>query len=106
MNSQRVKVILNPDREEDRRILDYLLYAGEPMSKVFKTAMLRYVEAKSEEGSHEKLLLDIRKVLREELQQFQPCGKELFSEAVSKTDDEEVVSPLDFLDQLAAMAPN
>ncbi len=104
MNSQRVKVVLNPDRNEDRRILDYLLYAGEPMSKVFKAAMLQYVENSRDAGSHEKLLKDIREIVHEELQQLRFCEEGSFSQPASKAADEEVVSPLDFLDQLEEMA--
>lgn len=104
MSSQRIKVILNPNREEDRRILDYLLYCGEPKSRVFKTALLQYMEAKSESDGYEKLLREIRKAVREELRNVQPCGKEPFSQPVSPSVDDEEVSPLDFLDQLAAMA--
>ena len=104
MNSQRIKVVLNPDKEDDRRILDYLLYAGEPMSKVFKAAMLQYVEEKYEAGKHEKLLRDIRKVVHEELQQIRFCVNEPYSQPVPQSSDEEEVSPLDFLDQLAEMA--
>ena len=77
MSSQRIKVILNPDREEDRRILDYLLYCGEPKSKVFKMALLQYMEAKTEDGSYEKLLREIRKVIRDELRNAQPYGKSI-----------------------------
>lgn len=36
MKPQIVRVVLNADREDDRRILDYLRYAGTPMSKLFK----------------------------------------------------------------------
>ena len=106
MSSQRIKVILNPDREEDRRILDYLLYCGEPKSKVFKMALLQYMEAKSEDGSYEKLLREIRKVIRDELRNAQPYGIEPFPQPVSQSGDGDEVSPLDFLDQLAAMAPD
>lgn len=106
MSSQRIKVILNPDREEDRRILDFLLYTGEPKSKVFKAALLQYMEAKTEDGWQERLLREIRKVIREELQDVQFNSKDPFSQPVSQSIDDEEVSPLDFLDQLAAMAPD
>ena len=68
MNSQRVKVVLNPDRDEDRRILVFLQSADEPMSKVFKAAMLQYVESSIGGVNHEKLLRDIREIVHEELQ--------------------------------------
>ena len=106
MSSQRLKVTLNPDREEDRRILDYLLYCGEPKSKVFKKALLQYMEAKTEDGSYEKLLREIRKVIRDELRNAQPYSIEPFPQPVSQSGDGDEVSPLDFLDQLAAMAPD
>ncbi len=104
MNSQRVKVVLNPDRDEDRRILVFLQSADEPMSKVFKAAMLQYVESSIGGVNHEKLLRDIREIVHEELQQIQIREKESYSQPVSKVTDEEEISPLDFLDQLEAMA--
>ena len=106
MSSQRIKVILNPDREEDRRILDYLHYSGLPKSKVLKTAMLQLIDSEYESNSHKELLREVRKAVREELRSFQPLVIDTFAQPVSDSDREEDVSPLDFLDQLAEMAPD
>lgn len=99
MKSQFVRVVLNAERKEDKRILDYLLYSAEPMSKVFKTAMLQFLDRR-DNSSDEALIENIRNVIREELQraQFLSCGA--VSQPVALADEEEVVSPLDFLDQL------
>ena len=43
MKSKIVRVVLNANREDDRCILDYFLYAGKPMSKLFKIAMSQYL---------------------------------------------------------------
>ena len=74
------------------------------LGKVFKAAMLQYVENSRDAGSHEKLLKDIREIVHEELQQLRFCEEGSFSQPASKTADEEVVSPLDFLDQLEEIA--
>ena len=70
MKSKIVRVVLNANREDDRRILDYFLYAGAPMSKLFKIAMLQYLDRLDINGDHEVSLENIRKVVREELQRF------------------------------------
>lgn len=106
MSSQRIKVILNPDREEDRRILDYLHYSGLPKSKVLKMAMLQLIDSEYESNSHKELLREVRKAVREELRSVQPLVIDTFAQPVSDSDREEDVSPLDFLDQLAEMAPD
>lgn len=106
MKSQLVRVVLNPNREQDKRILDYLLYAGEPMSKAFKTAMLWFIDGRNGNFNHEMLLQELRKVLREELRQFQPSDPACFSQSALQSPNEDEVSPLDFLDQLEAMGNN
>ena len=105
MKSQLVRVVLNPDRADDRRILDYFLYAGKPMSKLFKIAMLEYLDRQDLEGERERSLADIRSVIREELQRLSvSAGGALCSLQSPAIDDEPEVSPLDFLDQLEAMS--
>lgn len=106
MKSQLVRVVLNPDREQDKRILDYLLYAGESMSKAFKTAMLYFIDNRNGNFNHEMLLQEMRKVMREELQHFQPTDPAYFSQPMPQSPNEDEVSPLDFLDQLEAMGNN
>ncbi len=66
MKSKIVRVVLNANREDDRRILDYFLYAGKPMSKLFKIAMLQYLDRLDMNGDQEVSLDNIRKVVREE----------------------------------------
>ncbi len=104
MKSKIVRVVLNIDREDDRRILDYFLYAGAPMSKLFKIAMLQYLDRLDMNGDREVSLENIRKVVREELQRLpQTAGCSSSFQPVTDYDDDSLVSPLDFLDELAAM---
>ena len=104
MKPQIVRVVLNANREEDRRILDYSLYAGQPMSKLFKIAMLQYLDRLDMNGEREVSLENIRKVVREELQRLpQTTGNASAFQPVPDYDDDSLVSPLDFLDELAAM---
>ncbi len=104
MKPQIVRVVLNANREEDRRILDYFLYAGQPMSKLFKIAMLQYLDRLDMNGEREVSLENIRKVVREELQRLpQTTGNASAFQPVPDYDDDSLVSPLDFLDELAAM---
>ena len=104
MKPQIVRVVLNADREDDRRILDYFLYAGAPMSKLFKTAMLQYLDRLDMNGDREVSLENIRKVVREELQRLPQSARSSSSfQMVPDYDDDSLVSPLDFLDELEAM---
>ncbi len=104
MKSKNVRVVLNIDREADRRILDYFLYAGKPMSKLFKIAMQQYLDRLDMNSDREVSLENIRTVVREELQRIpQTAGCSSSFQPVTDYDDDSLVSPLDFLDELAAM---
>ena len=104
MISHIVRVVLNANREDDRRILDYLHYAGKPMSKLFKMAMHEFIDRQDGAGEEEKMLADIRRVIREELQNLKISGPdESFSQPVNEDDKDPAVSPFDFLDALEQM---
>ena len=104
MMAQIVRVVLNADREDDRRILDYLFYSGKPMSKLFKMAMHEFINRQDGAGEEEKMLADIRRVIREELQSLKISGPVAsFSQPVNEDDEAPAVSPFDFLDALAQM---
>ena len=100
MKGKRVKVILNPDRSEDRRILDYLYYAGVPYSKAIKTAVLFYLDRETGDRE-ERLLQRVRETIQESVRgmsiEAQGCSPAL---SASAGEDGEAVSPLDFLDEL------
>ena len=100
MTGKRIKVILNPDRAEDRRILDYLYYAGVPYSKAIKTAVLFYLDRETGDRE-ERLLQRIRDTIQESVRRMSIAaqGNEPTGSA-STEEDEESVSPLDFLDEL------
>jgi len=105
--SQEIKVNLNVNREEDRKILDYLPYAGMPMSKVFKVAMLQYIDWHNGDYRNDPYVQAVRQVVREELKdaQFQSSGSQVQSFSQASNDDEEV-DPLAFLEELEKMADN
>ena len=100
MKGKRVKVILNPDRAEDRRILDYLYYAGVPYSKAIKTAVLFYLDRETGDRE-ERLLQRVKDTIQESVRGMsiaaQGCAPAL---SASAGEEEEAVSPLDFLDEL------
>ena len=100
MTGKRIKVILNPDRPEDRRILDYLYYAGVPYSKAIKTAVLFYLDRETGD-KEERLLQRVRDTIQESVRGLsmaaQSCNP---AEPTATEEDEEPVSPLDFLDEL------
>ena len=100
MKGKQVKVILNPDREDDRRIMDYLLYAGRSKSKAVKDAVLFYLDNSTFRDKDELLLQRVRDVVREELNGLSLAAASGSIESNTLTPDEEPVSPLDFLDEL------
>lgn len=99
MKGKRVKVILNPDRQKDRRILDYLYYAGMPNSKAIKVAVLAYLDG--EDDGNDQFLQKVKEAVRESVQDLRLAPANGGSLSVSaEMDDEEPVSMLDFLDAL------
>ena len=100
MKGKRIKVILNPDRSNDRRILDYLLYAGSSQSQAIKTAVLFYLDNLDGKNKTDLLLQQVKNTIRESVQglQFKPAAD---NEAASPSaTDDDMVSALDFLDEL------
>ena len=100
MKGKQVKVILNPDRDDDRRILDYLLYAGCSKSKAVKDAVLFYLGNSAYRNRDELLLQQVREVVREELRDLGLTDASGSIESSAFAPGEEPVSPLDFLDEL------
>ena len=95
-----MKVILNPDRAEDRRILDYLYYAGVPYSKAIKTAVLFYLDRETGDRE-ERLLQRVRDTIQESVRGMSITAQSCDPTGSASTEaDEESVSPLDFLDEL------
>lgn len=104
MKAHVVKIYLNPDRQEDRRILDYLLYAGMPMSKALKRAMLAYLDHQESGTANASLLSEIRQMLREELHgHLMSNTTGGYPESVSAGEEEDTVSALEFLAELENM---
>ena len=102
MRGKRIKVILNPDRQEDRRILDYLLYSGTSNSRAIKKAVLSYLDNNSSgDNGNGRFLQEVKDAIRESVQglQIAPAG-DYASAMPTMESDEEPVSMLDFLDEL------
>lgn len=99
MKGKRVKVILNPDRAEDRRILDYLYYAGLPYSKAIKAAVLAYLDRESG-GREDPLLQQVRETIRESVRSLRLVTDEGDPTGLNRIESAEPpVSPLDFLEE-------
>lgn len=97
MRGKRIKVILNPDREDERRILDYLYYSGTSNSKAIKSALLEYLDLREGGRENNAFLQEVKETIRESVQGLQLSGS--LSEPVPSSDEEQV-SPFDFLDAL------
>ena len=74
------------------------------MSKLFKMAMHEFIDRQDGAGEEERMLADIRRVIREELQNLKISGPvESFSQPVNEDGEDTVVSPFEFLDAMEQM---
>ena len=97
MRGKRIKLSLNPDREEDRRVMDYLYYSGTSISKAIKTAVLDYLDRRDGGRENSAFLQEVKEAVRESVQGLQLNGNLTVPVSAS---DEEQVSPFDFLNAL------
>ncbi len=96
-----IKTYLNPNNEDERRVLDYLMYAGIPNSHALIHAVLFYLDAKDGKDDNSRLVEQVKAAVRESVQGMQiariddvPCSQPGQQEA------EEPVSMLDFIEAL------
>lgn len=101
MRAHRIKINLNPDREADRRVLDYLHYSGVSNSKAIITAVCAYLD-RQDAGEGSRFLQEVKETIRESVQGLQLAPSSGALNAAT-TEDEDV-SPLDFLDALESGA--
>ncbi len=102
MKAKGIKIYLNPDHEEDRRVIDYLLYARESNTKAIVNAVNFYLDA--QEGKNDNGLLgQIKAAVRESIQglQIAPVNAGFSSRPVQQEPDDEV-SMLDFIEALGS----
>ena len=97
MRGKIIKVFLNPNREDERRILDYLHYSGVSNSRAIKSAMLDFLDRQDGGRENGLLLQEVKETIRESFQGLQLNGN--LTVPVSESDEEQV-SPFDFLDAL------
>ena len=74
MKGQVVKVVLNPQRADEQRIVEYLLSCGKSKSKILKTAMLSYIDREAQLSEENRLLRKVREIIREELSSIKIYG--------------------------------
>jgi len=99
MRAKGIKLYLNPNNADERRILDYLRYSGMSYTKAITRAVLFYLDAADGNGGQDDFLQAVRDTIRESVKglQIPPAAGDL---STSEDDDEEPVSMLDFLDEL------
>ena len=101
MRATRVKINLNPSKEDDRRVLDYLRYSGVSYTKAVTEAILFFLDAREKSGDSDRFLQEVKETIRESVQglQLTPAGGGIAASVEVATDEEEV-SPLDFLEAM------
>ena len=99
MRAKGIKLYLNPNDADERRILDYLRYSGMSYTKAITRAVLFYLDAMDNNSEKDGFLQAVRDTIRESVKglQIPSTAGDL---STSEDDDEEPVSMLDFLDEL------
>jgi hypothetical protein len=100
MKSKRVYITLNPERDKDRRILDYLKAAECSSGKAISVAVLNYLDWQDHSGEYAALLQTVRDTIRECFQTRSDLDSAKSLPTASAEDDENPVSPLDFIDAI------
>ena len=101
MKAKGIKIYLNPNHEEDRRVMDYLLYSGVSNTKAITKAVIFYLDTLEGRCDNSQLLEQIRGAVRESLKDLQLNSQAVdFPSQVVQQDTEEPVSVLDFIEEL------
>jgi hypothetical protein len=101
MKAKRIKIGLNPGRETDQRVLDYLQHAGVSNSRAIIIAVLYYLDHQEKHNDSKAFLQEVKDTIRESVQSIPFSAAANHSQEVSVEDGEEdTVSPLDFLDSM------
>lgn len=101
MRAKGIKIYLNPNRKEDRRVLDYLCYAGVPYTKAIVDAVSFYLDAQEGTDGNSRLIEQIKIAVRESVQGLQIASVGgVYSSQPSQQELEEPVSMLDFIEAL------
>ena len=106
MRAKRITLYLNPDREEERRTLDYLQYARQSNSKAIAAAVTWYLDHRDRESAmNDRLLREVRDTIRSSLQGVQsvPADASSVSGDAPVDDQEDQVDPLEFLEAFGCL---
>ena len=76
MRGKRIKISLNPNKEDDRRVLDYLFYSGTTNSKAIKAAVLDYLDRRDGKQDNSIFLQEVKDTIRESVQGLQIIGSQ------------------------------
>jgi hypothetical protein len=102
MRAKRIKISLNPGKEADRRVLDYLQSAGVSNSRAIIIAVLDYLDRQEQNNDNRAFLQEVRDTIRESVQAIPFSHSAGYSrEESGEASVEDAVSPLDFLDSIA-----
>ncbi len=103
MKADRIQINLNPSKDDERRVLDYLRYSPLSYSKTLIPAVLAYLDMQEGLTENERLLQQVSDTVRKTLQEFWrnlPDSQPMPSASVLIEQDQDEVSPLDFLKEM------
>ena len=102
MRAKRITLYLNPDREEERRTLDYLQYARQSNSKAIAAAVTWYLDHRDRESAMNDRLL--REAIRSSLKGVQSAPADASSvSGDAPVADQDRVDPLEFLEAFGCL---
>jgi hypothetical protein len=99
MKSKRVYLRLNPDKDTDRRVLEYLENSGVSNGRAITVAVLDYLDRQEETRESKAFLQEVKDTILECFQLFQVSGADR-SASTPSAEEDDAVSPLDFIDAM------
>jgi hypothetical protein len=100
MKSKRIYITLNPKKDADRLILDYLQNAGCPYGKAITIAVQDYLNRKKQDSNCKELVQVVRDTIQDCFHSLPAYNSAQEAQTPITESDDESVSPLDFIDAM------
>jgi hypothetical protein len=99
MKAKRIYLRLNPGKDTDRRVLDYLENSGVSNGKAITAAVLDYLDRQEQKRESKVLLQEVKETILECFQTFQLSAVDRAA-STPPAEESDDVSPLDFISDM------
>jgi hypothetical protein len=100
MKSKRIYFTLNPKKEDDQLVLEYLQNAGCPYGKAIIIAVLDYLNRQKQDSECKELVQVVRDTIQDCFHSLSAYNSAQEAQAPTTEISDESVSPLDFIDAM------